>query len=268
MCASKDCGGMGFQDIHLFNKALLAKHSWRIIKNPQSLMARVLRGKYFHEGDFLQAKEGSNLSLTWKSILWGRTLFEEGFRWRIGNGARIYISQDKWLDRKGASAPVWVKDEWKCKRLIDLLNDHGEWKEEAVKEAFLPEDAKAILRMPRSGTSSNDAIIWNYDSKRMFTVKSAYHLVRNLNSKEKATGSDFSMASTIWKSVWNANCLPGAKIASWKILKDIIPTKTNICKKGIKLIWCAVCASLKWKELYTSFGNVSLPRRFGKIFFP
>lgn len=38
----KDDGGLGFCDLHIFNQAILAKQSWRIIKIPNSLLAKVL----------------------------------------------------------------------------------------------------------------------------------------------------------------------------------------------------------------------------------
>lgn len=60
---SKDHGGMGFRELSLFNKAMLAKISWRILKHPGSLMARVLRGKYFAGINFLKAKSKGNASL-------------------------------------------------------------------------------------------------------------------------------------------------------------------------------------------------------------
>lgn len=47
MCVPKDHEGMGFQDIHCFNLALLAKQAWRLLDHPESLCATILRAKSF-----------------------------------------------------------------------------------------------------------------------------------------------------------------------------------------------------------------------------
>jgi hypothetical protein len=47
MCFPKKEGGVGFRDFHSFNLAMLAKQVSRIIDDPDSLCAKVLRAKYF-----------------------------------------------------------------------------------------------------------------------------------------------------------------------------------------------------------------------------
>ncbi|CAL1356987.1 unnamed protein product [Linum trigynum] len=86
MCKSKHDGGMGFRRFEHFNQALLAKIGWRIITEPQSLLAQVYRGKYFPTGTFLSAQARSRPSWGWQSILHGRQLLEKGVRWQVGNG--------------------------------------------------------------------------------------------------------------------------------------------------------------------------------------
>jgi hypothetical protein len=62
MGMSKARGGLGFWDFTCFNKALLAKQCWRLWHMPDSLVANILRSKYYANGSILDAKLGSKLS--------------------------------------------------------------------------------------------------------------------------------------------------------------------------------------------------------------
>lgn len=44
---SKGARGLSFKEIEIFNDALLAKHTWRLLKNPDSLLGQTLLNKYF-----------------------------------------------------------------------------------------------------------------------------------------------------------------------------------------------------------------------------
>jgi hypothetical protein len=57
--------GMGFKDIKKFNLAMLGKQGWRLMTNPSSLCAWVLKGKYYPTGDFMSARRKKNSSYTW-----------------------------------------------------------------------------------------------------------------------------------------------------------------------------------------------------------
>ena len=72
MVVSKSKGGLGFRDLELFNDAMLAKQVWRLLDKPDSLCARVLKGRYYPDGDFLQAGCPASASTTWKAIINGR----------------------------------------------------------------------------------------------------------------------------------------------------------------------------------------------------
>lgn len=48
MCHSKLFGGLGFRDFSAFNQAMLAKQGWRLLSNPHSYWAQILKDCIFH----------------------------------------------------------------------------------------------------------------------------------------------------------------------------------------------------------------------------
>jgi hypothetical protein len=58
-------GGLGFRDMKLFNQAMLARLAWRLIQKPTSLCARVLKAKYFPQGNLLDTVLARDLSPVW-----------------------------------------------------------------------------------------------------------------------------------------------------------------------------------------------------------
>lgn len=76
----KDSGGLGFKEIIDFNLAMLAKVGWRLICNPDSLLARVLQAKYYPSLSFMDAPVGRSTSWGWKGILQGRKILKAGVR--------------------------------------------------------------------------------------------------------------------------------------------------------------------------------------------
>lgn len=91
LCQKKDEGGMGFRNFTWFNQALIAKQVWRLICYPNSFAAKVLKSRYFGNGDIMTAGLGSSPSFIWRSLCWGRELLREGLLWVIGNGRDITV---------------------------------------------------------------------------------------------------------------------------------------------------------------------------------
>jgi hypothetical protein len=71
MSKPKFMGGPGFQNIELFNLALLARQAWRLVQEPDSLSARILKAVYYTKSDLLDAKVGGAPSRVWRAIVDG-----------------------------------------------------------------------------------------------------------------------------------------------------------------------------------------------------
>ena len=76
----KSQGGIGFRMLHKFNLALLMKQSWRLLTKPESLIAKVLKARYFPSCSILDALLGANPSYTWRSIHASMDFLKKGIR--------------------------------------------------------------------------------------------------------------------------------------------------------------------------------------------
>ena len=74
MGQAKERGGMGFRDLALFNKALLAKQVWKQFNYPDTLTAKIMHAKYYMGKSILEAKIGPN-PLLHGEVLLGRVIW-------------------------------------------------------------------------------------------------------------------------------------------------------------------------------------------------
>jgi hypothetical protein len=93
----KTNGGMGFKDLTAFNLAMLGKQGWKLLTEPNSLVSRLFKARYFPNNTYLTANIGHNPSYVWRSILRARFIVRGGARWSIGTGRSIPILGEPWV---------------------------------------------------------------------------------------------------------------------------------------------------------------------------
>jgi hypothetical protein len=204
---SKAQGGMGFRDLSCFKKAMLAKQVWRLWKTPDSLIAKIMKAKYFPDDSILEAPLGKKPSFAWRSIHGSRNLLKEGLLWRVGNGKTIRIWKDKWLPTpityRVQSPPNFLPDNATVSNLIDA--DTKWWKMEWLEMIFSKEDMVAIQSIPISTTDQADVQIWRGTKNGVFSVRSAYHMQKEKEMEQTVGGSRCTNKSSIWTNIWQLN---------------------------------------------------------------
>ena len=176
MCIPKKQGGMSFRDIHCFNLTLLAKQAWRLIDNPDSLCATILKAKYFGDGDLLNATLKKKSSYTWQSIMAGVEVLKIGHIWRVGDGTKIKIWKDEWIPQSPTRKVLTTHGNHLLSRVCDLIDPMtGDWDEQLVRQTFWQVDAQRILAIPLALNDMTDFVAWNMTRTGVFTVRSAYH---------------------------------------------------------------------------------------------
>lgn len=137
---------MGFRQLECFNLALLCKHGWNCISNPSALICRILKAKYFSEGDFLNANLGNNPSYTWRDIWCSRVVLAKGIRWKVGNGFHINVWHDPWLrDANNFCIKTPMNPNLQNIRVCDLMT-YGlrDWDTQLIEELFCAQDRNEI----------------------------------------------------------------------------------------------------------------------------
>lgn len=157
--------GMGFRDISSFNQALVAKQEWRLLQNPDSLVVKVLKARYFKRTNFLMAKACSNPSFIWRSFLWGRQVLQKGIRWRRGNGEKIQIQARNWIPRLTTFRPIRMPSLHLEAKVSELILPNQLWNESLIEQNFTRVDAEIIKRILLPRTPQEYEVIWHYDRK-------------------------------------------------------------------------------------------------------
>jgi hypothetical protein len=231
-------GGLGYRDLHDFNIAMLAKQAWRLLTNPTSLCAQVLKAKYFPDCDVLHAEPKSGMSYTWRSILKGVQLLNHGIIKRVGNGLTMNIWSDPWLPRPWSRRPITPRGNAVVQRVSDLIDPYTNcWDEHLVRDLFWQEDAELILAIPIK-EEMDDFFAWHYEPKGEFTVKSAYRLARALATKENEAECSSTKEQTegfTWSAIWKAPCPPNVQQFLWRMAHNSLPLRCNIKRRGMDI---------------------------------
>ncbi|CAN1805987.1 Uncharacterized mitochondrial protein AtMg00310 [Linum perenne] len=180
LCLPKEKGGLGFKDLEAFNHALLAKQTWRLIQNPDLLLAKIYEVKYFPKSSLMQAGKDSNPSWGWRGILKGREIIKIGYRWQVGDGRHINPFLDHWIPSFPPSTPLLnMRDP-----ITDIpfsvagFIDNGIWDHNKLKSIFSEDSINQILSIPIPRRQVMDKMIWQFAASGEYSFHSGYEVVK------------------------------------------------------------------------------------------
>jgi hypothetical protein len=201
----KSYGGMGFKDMRLFNQALPAHQAWRLLVYPNSLCTRVLRAKYFHQGNLLGMAPASEASNTWRAIEYGVELLRCGAIYKIGDGESIRIWRDNWIPRPPSLKPSGSRRVCRLRRVSQLMSEGtNDWDEARIRQNFHPWDVEEILKIKIPANKVPDFVAWHYERSGVFSVRSAYRLAlsRATNLEREGSSSSLRGDRAVWRKLW------------------------------------------------------------------
>ena len=196
LCKAKKDGGMGFRDLRAFNEALLSKQSWRIQTQQNSLMAKVLKAKYFSHSTFYEAKVKPGISYSWRNILHSRWILKKCCFWTIGNGTTIDIWKDNWLPfQNGFKILSKEPSNNTLVKISDLIDPNTkDWNISILNTTFMPIEAQQISQIPLTNTTEEDDIVCAGINHGDYIVKSVYCAIKTW---EEQTSDNPSNSATL-----------------------------------------------------------------------
>jgi hypothetical protein len=198
---------MGFKDVKAFNIAMLGKQGWRLMTKPESLCARVLKGKYFPQGEFLTAKDKKNSSHTWCAILAGHKALDVSLIKRIWDGKSTDVWKDRWIPDAVGRKPICQRTGATAKLVSDLIEADGtSWNQQDLAQNLLPIDAQAVRRIPLD-RSCEDLWAWEGEKHGLYSARSTYRALVEKEAQDRdfiSRRSSHSVGNNnpVWRKIW------------------------------------------------------------------
>ncbi|GAU43245.1 hypothetical protein TSUD_241360 [Trifolium subterraneum] len=251
LACPKAHGGLGFRNFEAFNKAMVAKQVWNIIQNPNTLVAKLIKARYFPHSSLFEAPLGYNPSFAWRSMWRARQILSLGCRWRIGSGDNICVMHDPWLR---GSANRWVPLPQPAGvyqlSVRDLLHeDYKAWNIAKVRNLFSNDVAEKILETPLVRSVREDKVVWEEERNGCYSVKSGYKLAMRY-----IIGSDKYHVVGNWNGIWKAQAPHKARHLLWRLCRGCLPTRSRLLERRVECtLNCPVCDEEIEDELHIFF---------------
>lgn len=237
--------GMRFKELTLFNYALLAKQTWRLLPDKNSLLYRVFKSKFFPNCSVMEAKDSQMGSQAWRSILKGRDVIKQGARWRIGNGNSVNVWFKNWLP--SLSYPKILSpliDDAQEITVNSFINPFTRQREVGLlNSSFSPTKVELIKKILLSNHFIEDVLFWPYVQSGVYSIKSGYQFLKGQQSQPQVPQDVSAQPQNFWRKIWVLKTPSKVKNFIWTACKNAIPTNMNLVRRTmIESGVCSLCS--------------------------
>ncbi|KAJ9564711.1 hypothetical protein OSB04_000677 [Centaurea solstitialis] len=238
VCRPKDCGGLGFRRLSIWNRALIAKNLWAVISNRDCLWVTWIRNYSLRNGLFWTVKRSSRWSWLLAKTMTLRTDVRRFATVRVGNGRSLNAWEDAWLTCGKLSAfisyrfihSVGLSLATTVKELLDTIPVG--WPDSWV--VRFP--VLANVAIPALQGDAPDIHCWDVDGGGigLFSVQRAY----------KSFEGHLPLVAW-WKSVWFKAHIPKHSSCLWTACLFRLPTQDRIAtwKEEPPDLKCCFCGT-------------------------
>ena len=124
---------------------MLRKQVWKLVTNPNSLVAKVLKAKYYPKESIFKCKVPWNASWIWQSLVGVSEMVERRTMRKLGNGKSKTVWKGNWIPKNPQGKSISVKPhECIIQKVEDLIHNFR-WKKPLNFKLFKEEEVKRIF---------------------------------------------------------------------------------------------------------------------------
>lgn len=152
-------------------------------------------------------------------------------RQRIRSGESLKVYKSQWISRSQTFKPISSATLDADFTVAELFNDNQQWKEILIHQHFTREDTEKILQIQLLNNLQPYQILWHYDKKGQYWVKSGYQIAMKIKHSELSSCSKNTRGQ--WNVIWSTELLQNIKIFMWRATKNLLPTIEILWKRRI-----------------------------------
>ncbi|KAK1409431.1 hypothetical protein QVD17_35957 [Tagetes erecta] len=252
----KKYGGLGLTPLKEFNIALLSKWWWRFKTEEKHLWRSLINSIHCTNRSWPALPHKKHLTGTWNSIarienslgLKGIDLTQL-IRGQIGSGTSIRFWLDAWASDKPFKdlfPDLYALESRKSIVVFEcyfLQGNVAQWKWRWKRENLSSNEAQQLtacisIISSISPNNANDQWIWTGDKDKRFSVRSMTMIAQNPN---------YDSQQLLFS--WNRWTPLKVNVFGWRALRNRLPTKTALRKRGIQ-VDSTTCPLCNWDRLY------------------
>jgi len=227
-CKPKKEGGLGIRKLELVNKGMLINTAWRFINEPETMVAKIIKAKYFPNASLWTASAHIPKSTFWSSILSIRHHLETHVTIQFIDG-NTSIWNQPWspfwkemhdrlnLEQTDYEIPSTVSDLW--------LPNSKMWDENKIITLFGQQSMDALVQVPIIVGQGPDIICWKLTPNGLCSSKSAYNMLAREEAARHPPPNTPLQVIQILRHVWKDKLIqPRVKTFAWRLLRLALGT--------------------------------------------
>ena len=225
ICCPRKAGGLGIKKFGTMNKAMLAKQYWRMVHNPNSLLAKTFKPKYFPRTSILDCNPKPHHSWIWKNNISQKNSPLGDSRWLVGKGYEIPINHPAWSP---IADPNSFGSSFSVGHVSDLIDSNtNTWKADLLRKLYPHHTAMEILQLPLPKTDAGmDKLVWKHSTTGEYKVKKAYDML-------SGTPHRSAVPKAVWSTIWKLKLPMKIFTFIWKLLHNGLQVKSILNIRGI-----------------------------------